>query len=200
MQNKFFKYDNREDDLTLEVMASEVKEGSVFFKKGGILLKSTMRGEDNGTYYELDETIECSDFPKDREVNAENVLEWVVPHFADQYERVADHRDAFVPFTREQLLLSARELFDTASALVAAAGCKLSYDDAEGSGVVHALPEDVYKSEDGSGAPFAETIANGPEMLTIRNTYCETNEGTDTIPDWWEETSAKVKSGRSIAK
>lgn len=198
MQNKFFKYDNREDDLTLEVMASEVKEDSVFFKKGDILLKSTMRGEDNGTYYELDETIECSDFPKDRELNAENVLEWVVPQFADQYERVADHRNAFVPFTRKQLLLSARELFDTASALVAAADCKLSYDDAEGTGVVHALPEDVYKSEDGSGAPFADTIANGPEMLSIRNTYCEQGDGTDTIPDWWEETSAKVKSG--IAK
>jgi hypothetical protein len=89
-------------------------------------------------------------------------------------------------------------MFDEASAIVAAAGCKLSYDDAEGSGVVHALPEDVYKSEDGSGAPFAETIANGPEMLSIRNTYCEASEGTDTIPDWWEETASKVKSG--IAK
>lgn len=198
MQNKFFKYDNREDDLTLEVMASEAKEDSLLFKKGAIILKSTMRGEDNGTYYELDETIECTDFPKDREVNAKNVLEWVVPQFADQYERVADHRDAFVPFTREQLLLTAREMFDTASAIVAAADCKLSYDDAEGTGVVHALPEDVYKSEDGSGAPFAETIANGPEMLSIRNTYCEQGEGTGTIPDWWEDTASKVKSG--IAK
>lgn len=198
MQNKFFKYDNREDGLTLEVMASEVKEDNLFFKKGDILLKSTMRGEDNGTYYELDETIECTDFPKDREVNAKNVLEWVVPQFADQYERVADHRDAFVPLSRDALLILARNMFDEASAIVAAADCKLSYDDAEGTGVVHALPEDVYKSEDGSGAPFADTIANGPEMLSIRNTYCEADDGTDTIPDWWEETASKVKSG--IAK
>lgn len=198
MQNKFFKYDNREDDLTLEVMASEVKEDNLFSKKGAILLTSTMRGEDNGTYYELDETIECTDFPKDREVNAKNVLEWVVPQFADQYERVADHQDAFVPFSRDALLILARNMFDEASAIVAAADCKLSYDDAEGTGVVHALPEDVYKSEDGSGAPFADTIANGPEMLSIRNTYCEQGDGTDTIPDWWEETASKVKSG--IAK
>lgn len=95
-------------------------------------------------------------------------------------------------------LILARNMFDEASAIVAAADCKLSYDDAEGTGVVHALPEDVYKSEDGSGAPFADTIANGPEMLSIRNTYCEQGEGTDTIPDWWEETASKVKSG--IAK
>lgn len=187
---KLFKYDNREDELTLEVMASEVKEDSVFFKKGDILLKSTMRGEDNGTYYALDETIECSDFPKDREVNAENVLDWVVPHFADQYERVADHRDAFVPFTRGQLLLAARDLFDTASALVAAADCKLAYDDAEGSGVVHAIPEDAMKSMDGT--PFADTICNGPEMLSLSNTYCEPGEGTEGVPDWWDGTVAET--------
>lgn len=107
MQNKFFKFGNREDQLTLDVMASEVKEDNLFLKKGDIILKSTMRGEDNGTYYELDETIEIADFPKTLELNPKNVLDWVVPHFADQYERVADHRDAFFPLSSEHLMLLA---------------------------------------------------------------------------------------------
>lgn len=190
MQPKLFKFENTEDSITLDVKATEVKEDNRFNKKGDIILRAEMHGDENHAYYALNETIEIGDFPKGRELTPGNVLDWVVPYFADQYERVADHRDTFVPLPRHRLLAIARELFDEAEALVKAADCKLAYDDAEGSGVVHAIPEDAMKSMDGT--PFAETIANGPEMLYLSNTYCEPGEGTEGVPDWWDGTVAET--------
>lgn len=192
MQTKLFKFENTKDSITLDVKATEVKKDSRSNKKGDIILSAEMHGDENHTYYALDETIEIGDFPKDLELTPENVLDWVVPYFADQYERVADHRDTFAPLPRHRLLAIARELFDEAEALVKAADCKLAYDDAEGSGVVHAIPGDAMKSTVGSGAPFAETICNGPEMLTLSNTYCDPGDGTEGVPDWWNDTVAQA--------